>query len=104
MPVQSGSDRVLAKMKRGHTVLEYKSKIRRLRAIRPSISLSSDFIIGFPGETDADFEQTMGLIEEIGFDHSFSFILVLGPVRLQQICPTIRRWRSKRTDSRGFRH
>ena len=79
LPVQSGSDRILAKMKRGHTVLEYKSKIRRLRAIRPSISLSSDFIIGFPGETDADFEQTMGLIEEIGFDHSFSFIFSARP-------------------------
>ena len=72
-------------MKRGHTVLEYKSKIRRLRAIRPSISLSSDFIIGFPGETDADFEQTMGLIEEIGFDHSFSFIFSARPGTLQQI-------------------
>jgi tRNA-2-methylthio-N6-dimethylallyladenosine synthase len=79
LPVQSGSDRVLAKMKRGHTVLEYKSKIRRLRTIRPSISLSSDFIIGFPGETDADFDQTMGLIEEIGFDHSFSFIFSARP-------------------------
>ena len=61
-------------MKRGHTVLEYKSKIRRLRALRPTISLSSDFIIGFPGETDDDFEATMQLIEELGFDQSFSFI------------------------------
>jgi tRNA-2-methylthio-N6-dimethylallyladenosine synthase len=66
-------------MKRGHTVLEYKSKIRRLRSIRPKISLSSDFIIGFPGETDADFQQTMNLIEEIGFDHSFSFIFSARP-------------------------
>jgi tRNA-2-methylthio-N6-dimethylallyladenosine synthase len=74
LPVQSGSDRVLALMKRNHTVLEYKSIIRRLREARPGISLSSDFIIGFPGETDADFEQTMALIEEVGFDHSFSFI------------------------------
>ena len=74
LPVQSGSDRVLALMKRGHTALEYKSKIRKLRKIRPDISLSSDFIIGFPGETDADFEATMNLIAEIGFDHSFSFI------------------------------
>ena len=74
LPVQSGADRVLAMMKRNHTVLEYKSIIRRLRAARPDISLSSDFIIGFPGETDADFEQTMALIEDIGFDHSFSFI------------------------------
>ncbi len=74
LPVQSGSDRVLMAMKRGHTALEYKSKIRKLRKARPDISLSSDFIIGFPGETDADFEATMNLIHEIGFDHSFSFI------------------------------
>jgi tRNA-2-methylthio-N6-dimethylallyladenosine synthase len=74
LPVQSGSDRILAKMKRGHTVLEYKSKIRRLKKIRPDLSLSSDFIIGFPGETSADFEATMKLIEEMEFDHSFSFI------------------------------
>jgi len=79
LPVQSGSDRILAKMKRGHTVLEYKSKIRRLRTIRPDISLSSDFIIGFPGETEQDFEATMALIEEIGFDHSFSFIYSARP-------------------------
>jgi tRNA-2-methylthio-N6-dimethylallyladenosine synthase len=74
LPVQSGSDRILALMKRNYTALEYKSIIRRLREARPGISISSDFIIGFPGETDADFEQTMDLIEEIGFDHSFSFI------------------------------
>ncbi len=74
LPVQSGSDRVLSLMKRGHTRLEYKNKIKRLRAIRPDISLSSDFIVGFPGETDKDFEDTMNLIAEIGFDHSFSFI------------------------------
>ncbi|MBP9723065.1 MAG: tRNA (N6-isopentenyl adenosine(37)-C2)-methylthiotransferase MiaB [Gammaproteobacteria bacterium] len=74
LPVQSGSDRILALMKRGHTVLEYKAKIRRLRAIRPNISLSSDFIIGFPGETDQDFAHTMRLIEDINYDHSFSFI------------------------------
>ncbi|MCB1691276.1 MAG: tRNA (N6-isopentenyl adenosine(37)-C2)-methylthiotransferase MiaB [Pseudomonadales bacterium] len=79
LPVQSGSDRVLARMKRGHTILEYKSKIRRLRLIRPDISLSSDFIVGFPGETDDDFEATMNLIEEIGFDHSFSFIYSARP-------------------------
>ena len=79
LPVQSGSDRILAKMKRGHTVLEYKSKIRRLRHLRPEISLSSDFIIGFPGETDEDFAATMALIEEIGFDHSFSFIYSARP-------------------------
>jgi len=74
LPVQSGSDRVLAMMKRNHTALEYRSIIRRLREARPGISLSSDFIVGFPGESDADFEQTMALIETVGFDHSFSFI------------------------------
>ena len=74
LPVQSGSDRVLAAMKRGYSVLEYKSIIRRLRAIRPDISLSSDFIIGFPGETEADFAATMRLIEEMNFDDSYSFI------------------------------
>ncbi|HBR97362.1 MAG TPA: tRNA (N6-isopentenyl adenosine(37)-C2)-methylthiotransferase MiaB, partial [Gammaproteobacteria bacterium] len=74
LPVQSGADRVLAAMKRGHTALEYKSKIRRLRKARPDITISSDFIIGFPGETDYDFEQTMRLIETVGFDQSFSFI------------------------------
>ncbi len=74
LPVQSGSDRILALMKRGHTALEYKSKIRRLREARPDISISSDFIVGFPGETDADFEATMQLIEEVNFDQSFSFI------------------------------
>lgn len=79
LPVQSGSDRILAKMKRGHTVLEYKSKIRRLKKLRPDLSMSSDFIIGFPGETDADFQLTMKLIEEIGFDQSFSFIYSARP-------------------------
>ncbi len=74
LPVQSGSDRILAAMKRGHMAAEFKSKIRKLRTIRPDISMSSDFIIGFPGETDADFEATMKLIEDIGFDYSFSFI------------------------------
>jgi tRNA-2-methylthio-N6-dimethylallyladenosine synthase len=74
LPVQSGSDRVLALMKRGHTALEYKQKIRRLRAARPGLSLSSDFIVGFPGETERDFEATLALIGELGFDQSFSFI------------------------------
>lgn len=74
LPVQSGSDRILMAMKRGHTVLEYKSKLRRLRQLRPDISFSSDFIVGFPGETEKDFEATMNLIQDIGFDHSFSFI------------------------------
>jgi tRNA-2-methylthio-N6-dimethylallyladenosine synthase len=74
LPVQSGSDRILALMKRGYTRLEYKQKIRRLRAVRPDISLSSDFIVGFPGETEWDFQQTLELIAEVGFDQSFSFI------------------------------
>lgn len=74
LPVQSGSDRILMQMKRGHSAFEYKQKIKRLREIRPDISMSSDFIIGFPGETDQDFEHTMQLIEDIGFDQSFSFI------------------------------
>lgn len=79
LPVQSGSDRILAAMKRGHTVLEYKSKIRKLRKIRPDISISSDFIVGFPGETEKDFEDTMKLIHEIGFDTSFSFVYSARP-------------------------
>lgn len=74
LPVQSGSDRVLSLMKRAHTALEYKSKIKKLRKIRPNISISSDFIIGFPGESEDDFKATMDLIHEIGFDQSFSFI------------------------------
>ena len=79
LPVQSGSDRILALMKRGHTRLEYKNKIKRIRTIRPELSMSSDFIIGFPGETDKDFEDTMNLINDIGFDHSFSFIYSARP-------------------------
>jgi tRNA-2-methylthio-N6-dimethylallyladenosine synthase len=79
LPVQNGSDRILARMKRGHTTLEYKQKIRSLRKVRPDISLSSDFIVGFPGETAADFEATMNLIAEIGFDQSFSFIYSARP-------------------------
>jgi len=74
LPVQSGSDRVLAAMKRGYTVLEYKSIVRRLRAARPAVSISSDFIIGFPGESDEDFAATMKLVDDVGFDSSFSFI------------------------------
>ncbi|MCX7193006.1 MAG: tRNA (N6-isopentenyl adenosine(37)-C2)-methylthiotransferase MiaB [Proteobacteria bacterium] len=74
LPVQSGSDRVLAAMKRGHTVLEYKSVIRRVRAVRPDICVTSDFIVGFPGETEADFEATLKLIDDIGFDNSFSYL------------------------------
>ena len=79
LPVQHGSDRVLAAMKRGHTILEYKQKIRRLREARPGISLSSDFIIGFPGETDKDFEHLMNLIADVGFDQSFSFVFSARP-------------------------
>ena len=74
LPVQAGSDRILAAMKRGYTAIEFKQKIRKLRAVRPDISISSDFIVGFPGETDADFDKTMKLIEDVGFDQSFSFI------------------------------
>lgn len=79
LPVQSGSDRILASMKRGHTALEYKSKIRALKKVRPDISLSSDFIVGYPGETEKDFEDTMKLIADVGFDHSFSFIYSARP-------------------------
>lgn len=74
LPVQSGSDQVLNRMKRGYTALEYKAKIRRLRAVRPDIAISSDFIVGFPGETEADFAATMALVQDLGFDQSFSFI------------------------------
>jgi tRNA-2-methylthio-N6-dimethylallyladenosine synthase len=74
LPVQSGSDRVLALMKRGHTVLEYKQKLRKLREVRPDISLSTDLIVGFPGETERDFQSTLDLVREIGFDQSFSFL------------------------------
>jgi tRNA-2-methylthio-N6-dimethylallyladenosine synthase len=74
LPVQSGSDRILAAMKRGHTVLEYKQKLRKLRAVRPDICISTDIIVGFPGETDEDFMATMNLIADVGFDQSFSFI------------------------------
>ena len=74
LPVQHGSDRILMAMKRGYTAMEYKSTVRKLRAIRPDLALSSDFIVGFPGETDADFEKTMQLIEDLEFDNSFSFI------------------------------
>jgi tRNA-2-methylthio-N6-dimethylallyladenosine synthase len=74
LPVQSGSDRILAAMKRGHTVLEYKQKLRKLRAVRPDISISTDIIVGFPGERDEDFMATMNLIADVGFDQSFSFI------------------------------
>ncbi|HKK05880.1 MAG TPA: tRNA (N6-isopentenyl adenosine(37)-C2)-methylthiotransferase MiaB [Gammaproteobacteria bacterium] len=79
LPVQSGSDRILAAMKRGHTALEYKASVRRLREACPDLSLSSDFIVGFPGETDDDFEATMDLIAEVGFDHSFSFVYSARP-------------------------
>ncbi|MDI4639220.1 MULTISPECIES: tRNA (N6-isopentenyl adenosine(37)-C2)-methylthiotransferase MiaB [Halomonadaceae] len=79
LPVQAGSDRILAAMKRGHTVEEYVDKLERIRELRPEISFSSDFIIGFPGETEADFEATMDLIHRIGFDHSFSFVYSARP-------------------------
>ncbi|CAL93395.1 tRNA (N6-isopentenyl adenosine(37)-C2)-methylthiotransferase MiaB [Azoarcus olearius] len=79
LPVQSGSDRILAAMKRGYSVLEFKSIVRKLRAARPDLSLSSDFIVGFPGETEEDFEKTMKLIDEVGFDGSFSFVYSARP-------------------------
>lgn len=79
LPVQSGSDRVLTLMGRGHTALEYKAKIRQLRAIRPDITISTDLIVGYPGETDEDFEQTMDLVEKIGFDTSYSFMFSARP-------------------------
>ena len=74
LPVQSGSDRILALMRRGYTALEFKQKLRRLRAVRPDITVSTDIIVGFPGETERDFQQTLDLTEEVGFDQSFSFI------------------------------
>jgi tRNA-2-methylthio-N6-dimethylallyladenosine synthase len=74
LPVQSGSDRVLAAMKRGYTVLEYKATVRALRAVRPGISISSDFIVGFPGETERDFGETLKLVDDVGFDASFAFV------------------------------
>src|SRR5690606_30604632 len=79
LPVQAGSDAVLAAMKRGYTTLEFKSIVRRLRAARPGLTLSSDFIVGFPGETEADFEKTMSLIRDVGFDTSFSFVYLRRP-------------------------
>ncbi|HSY28026.1 MAG TPA: tRNA (N6-isopentenyl adenosine(37)-C2)-methylthiotransferase MiaB [Burkholderiaceae bacterium] len=79
LPAQHGSDRILAAMKRGYTALEYKSVIRRLREVRPNIAISSDFIVGFPGETDADFEALMKLIDDIGYDNSFSFVFSARP-------------------------
>ncbi|WP_376690456.1 tRNA (N6-isopentenyl adenosine(37)-C2)-methylthiotransferase MiaB [Wenzhouxiangella sp. EGI_FJ10409] len=79
LPVQSGSDRVLSLMKRGHTILEYKQKMRRLREVRPDIALSSDFIVGFPGETERDFQQTLDLVRDLEFDQSFSFIYSARP-------------------------
>jgi tRNA-2-methylthio-N6-dimethylallyladenosine synthase len=79
LPVQSGSDRILSLMKRGHTRLEYKQKIRGLREARPDIALSSDFIVGFPGETEHDFQQTLDLVRELDFDQSFSFVYSARP-------------------------
>ena len=79
LPIQSGSDRILAAMKRGHTTLEYKQKIRRLREVRPNISLSTDIIVGFPGETEDDFRRTMKLVDDVGFDQSFSFVYSARP-------------------------
>ncbi len=88
LPVQSGSDRVLALMKRGHTVLEYKQKLRRLREVRPDICLTTDIIVGFPGETERDFEATLDLVRDVGFDQSFSFIYSQRPGTPARRCPT----------------
>jgi tRNA-2-methylthio-N6-dimethylallyladenosine synthase len=88
LPVQSGSDRILSLMKRGHTVLEYKEKMRRLKRARPGIDISSDFIIGFPGETDADFEATMQLVTDIGFDQSSASSTARAPARRRRRCRT----------------
>jgi tRNA-2-methylthio-N6-dimethylallyladenosine synthase len=93
LPVQHGSDRILMAMKRGYTVLEYKSVIRKLRAIRPDMSLSTDFIVGFPGETEDDFDKMMKLVDE-SFDTSFSFIYSPRPARRPPTCTTTRRARS----------
>ena len=79
LPVQSGSDRILAAMKRGYTTLEFKSKMRKLRKVRPGIAISTDIIVGFPGETEKDFEDTMNLVHDINFDHSYSFIFSARP-------------------------
>src|SRR5687767_10881856 len=79
LPVQHGSDRILMAMKRGYTAMEYKSTVRKLRAVRPDISLSSDFIVGFPGETEDDFGKMMKLIDDVGFDSSFSFVFSARP-------------------------
>ena len=105
LPVQSGSDRILAAMKRGYTALEYKAKVRRLRAVRPDMTLTSDFIVGFPGETDADFEATMKLIEDVGFDASFSFLYSARPgtpaASLEDTTPqTVKAARLKRLQQR----
>ena len=88
LPVQSGSDRILGLMKRNYTVADYVGKVRRLRAVRADLSLSSDFIVGFPGETDADFDATMDLIDEVGFDASFSFIYSARPAPRRRSFPT----------------
>jgi tRNA-2-methylthio-N6-dimethylallyladenosine synthase len=102
LPVQSGSDRILAAMKRGYTAMEYKSIIRRLRAARPGISISSDFIVGFPGETDEDFEQTMKLVEDVIFDGSFSFIYSRRALRGETGAPATPAKTSRETDPGRF--
>lgn len=103
LPAQHGSDRILAAMKRGYTALEYKSIIRRLKAIRPDLLVSSDFIVGFPGETDADFDAMMKLIDDIGFDNSFSFLYSPRPALRPPPCRWISRLTCARTACNGFR-
>ena len=104
LPVQSGSDRVLALMKRGHTVLEYKQKLRKLREVRPDISLSTDLIVGFPGETEKDFESTLALVREVGFDQSYSFIYSQRPGTPAAALPDDVTHARSRHVSRGCRH
>jgi tRNA-2-methylthio-N6-dimethylallyladenosine synthase len=105
LPVQSGSDRVLAAMKRGYTALEYKSIVRRMRAVRPDVSLTSDFIVGFPGETDADFEQTMKLVDDVKFDGAFNFAYSPRPGTpaaelAEQVKPEVQQARLERLSAR----
>ncbi|WP_431520766.1 radical SAM protein [Chromatium okenii] len=101
LPVQSGSDRILTAMRRGHTAAEYCRKIEQLREVRPNISLSSDFIVGFPGETDAEFAETLALVDHLGFDQSYSFIYSRRPGTPARVRPMTYRWRRKKRDWNG---
>ena len=103
LPVQHGSDKILMAMKRGYTAMEYKSTIRKLRAIRPEMAMSSDFIVGFPGETEEDFQKMMKLIHDVRFDNSFSFIFSPAPARRPPTCTTTRPTRSSCAACRSCR-